>query len=319
MYYERGFVPSKGFYLSYHQTQDRSAWQERARAFNQSKAAAYDYSKSKFWLRLRRDPTSTTNEFSRTWRKLESAELKVDLDSVIDVSFFTSSSDEFEVLEGWEGFGWRDQYEAFSEFSKSIKGRKILRIHPNFVNKSFSQARDEMKRILWLLRSDKNITPVWPEDKVNSYSLIENSTRVFVSGSTVGLEASADGKSVWNSMNSIYDEFADVKKFEPCAIYDSSFYEPWKVDGSKSLDIIETMIEADIPFSSRVTMPRWNSSTIPLVVRLLNLFRVGSMTYFMLLVGRSVSIRANRIMISAVKVALGFQGNMYVDVKKLIQ
>jgi hypothetical protein len=158
---------------------------------------------------------------------------------------------------------------------------------------------------MWLLRRHREIIPVWPTDSVNSYELLEMADRVFVYGSTVGLEASANSKSVWNSMNSVYDEYADVRKFEPGKTYDSSFFEIWDVEKSKSLDIIETMIESDRQFSQGITSPAWNPSTIPIVVRLYNLLRVGSAAYILLIAERYASLFANKFVISVLRKIYG--------------
>jgi hypothetical protein len=154
-----------------------------------------------------------------------------------------------------------------------------------------------MKRITWFAAKDENLKIVWPNDGVDSYKLIEESDRIFVHGSTVGLEASAYSKSVWNSGNAVYDTYADVRKFEPDTEYDPNFFEPWAVNELKSLELVEEMIAADVPFTEGVISPRWNSSTIPLAIRLYNLIAVGSASYFLLLIQRRISIRANKILI----------------------
>jgi hypothetical protein len=69
----------------------------------------------------------------------------------------------------------------------------------------------------------------------------------------------------------------------------------------KSLELVEEMILADLPFTAGVTPPRWNSSTIPLFLRLYNLILVGSASYFLVLTQRSISIRANKILIFFVR------------------
>jgi hypothetical protein len=69
------------------------------------------------------------------------------------------------------------------------------------------------------------------------------------------------------------------------------------VNELKSLELVEEMIAADVPFTEGVISPRWNSSTIPLAIRLYNLIAVGSASYFLLLIQRRISIRANKILI----------------------
>lgn len=297
LYYERGFRPETGFFLGQHPTQDREAWQQRAKFRWNGLQNNSALGRARDWFEKRRNPNSESNEFASYWGSGKDLSRGEDKPQTVLVTFFTSSQDEFLALEGWEGFGWTDQYSAFSEFSSRVSGSKVLRIHPNFVNKSFGNAWVEMKRIIWFASQDKNIRVVWPTDGVNSYDLVERSDRVFVHGSTVGLEASAYSKSVWNSGNAIYDTYADVRSFEPSVDYSPKFFEPWVVNELKSLEIVEEMIDADIPFSEGVISPRWNSSNIPLFLRLYNLILVGSASYFLLLVQRSISIRANKALI----------------------
>ena len=123
-------------------------------------------------------------------------------------------------------------------------------------------------------------------------------------GSTVGLEASADGKSVWNSGNAIFDTHADIRNFIPGSTYPLSFFQPWKVESKRALNISQVMINGDVPFSHGIRSPRWNSVSIPLVVRLLNLLLVASVPYFFVLVSRSLSIRANKILIGLAKATI---------------
>ena len=300
-YYERGFRPDRGFYLGEHPTQDRVSWQEKAAKFAEASSASDSLPEAKGWLQERRKPKSFSNEFVSSWSK---SKRKNRPDLNFSTVFFTSSQDEFLALEGWEGFGWKDQYEAFDAFALNANGSKCLRIHPNFINKSFGHAFEEILRVLWFAKRNPETFIVWPDDAVNSYDLIQAASRVFVHGSTVGLEASADGKSVWNSGNAIYDTHADIRNFIPGSTYPLSFFQPWKVESKRALEIIQVMIAGDVPFTQGIRSPRWNSASIPLVVRLLNLFLVGSVPYFFVLVGRSISLRSNKILIALGKVAI---------------
>jgi hypothetical protein len=230
------------------------------------------------------------------------------------VAFFTSSQDEFLELDGWEGFGWKDQYQAFSEFAKRVRGRKVLRIHPNFVNKSFGHSLSELRRVIWLLNSHIEIVPVCPTDKINSYELLELAERVFVYGSTVGLEASAFSKCVWNSMSSVYDVHADIRNFRPLDNHTSSFFEPWPVDSSRSLEIIQTMIDSDVQYSEGVVPPDWSPSAVPLSLRAYNLLLIGSISYLLTLIQKSLSTAVNKALIRAVSKL--FESRRRVQVRK---
>lgn len=297
-YYERGFRPDSGFYVGSHPTQDRISWQYRAATLAVRKSELTSLSEASSWLKARREPASTVNEFSRAWTS--HAKPKEPLEESTTV-FFTSSQDEYVSLEGWQGFGWKDQYDAFAAFSRNTTGPKCLRIHPNFLNKSFGHALEEVGRIIWFAGQTDDLTVVWPDDPVNTYDLIDQAERTFVHGSTVGLEASAGSKPVWNSGSAIYDIHADIRNFKPNVHYDEEYFEPWKANPRGSLEIVQALLDADVPFSYGVRTPLWNSATIPLSVRLTNLLLVGSLPYFILLVGRGFSIRANRILIKIVK------------------
>ena len=297
LYYERGFLPEKGFYLGHFPTQDREAWQGRAKTRWDGSENWSSLDRARDWFKQRRSPNSESNEYSRYWGSGNDLNRGAQISQRVSVAFFTSSQDEYLVLDGWEGFGWADQYTAFSTFSSRISGNKVLRVHPNFINKSFGQACEEMKRIMWFAKQEKDLKIVWPIDDVNSYVLMEESDRVFVHGSTVGLEASANSKSVWTSGNAIYDTYADVRRFEPNTEYDSSYFDPWIVNEIKSLQIVEEMIHADVPFTKGIKPPKWSSSTIPLHVRIYNLILVGSASYTILLIQKNISIWANKILV----------------------
>ena len=298
LYYERGFRPEAGFFLDSHTTQDRRAWQEKAKKIQDKSVKSEAINDAVAWLEQRRIPSSKTNEFASFWSKGKSPSASKKSFPRNSVAFFTSSKDEYLALEGWEGFGWEDQYEAFLEFSANVVGPKVLRVHPNFVNKSFQSALSELRRILWFLRRAKETRIVWPTDQVNSYEIIDNSERIFVHGSTVGLESSSIGKSVWNSGNSVYDTHADVRRFEPLQEYERDYFTPWKVEQKRSLEIVQAMINSDFPFSESGRIPQWNASTIPFFIRVSNLILAGSIPYLLVLVKKSLSIRANRLLIS---------------------
>lgn len=297
-YYERGFRPHLGFYTGPHPTQDRVEWQKRAAQLASSDPSPQSLSDAHSWIKERKEPSSSSNEFSAAWTKGGPSR---EPETNFSVVFFSSSPDEYVQLDGWEGFGWKDQYEAFHAFALEVPGPKCLRVHPNLLNKSFGHALEEIRRIHWLARSISGITVVWPNDPVNTYHLIEAAERVFVHGSTVGLEASADSKCVWNSGGSMYDIYADIRNFEPNARYSSDYFEPWIVNNERSLHIAQVLLDGDTPFAGGASVPIWDSTTVPLHVRILNLLSIGSGAYLLLLVERRLSTLANRVVISVAK------------------
>lgn len=297
-FYERGFRPDRGFYLGSHPTQDRISRQSKATELSRAKLSSNEMAQASEWIQARRQPNSIVNEFSSSWSGSLPSEV---VDKNFSTVFFTSSQDEFLALENWAGFGWVDQYQAFEAFTVHSPGPKCLRIHPNFINKSFGHALDEIRRVLWLCRRSRDLVVVWPRDPVSSYDLIDQAEKVFVHGSTVGLEASAVSKSVWNSGNSIYDLHADIRNFKPHVNYGAEYFEPWNVDPQSSLEIVKVMLEADVPFSEGVRAPSWNSTSVPLVIRILNLLRARPIQYLFILLQRRLSVLANMLLIFAAK------------------
>lgn len=297
-FYERGFRTDTGVFVGGHMTVDRGAWQRMARDHNER----FDENTrraSRQWLVARRVPGSLENEFSSNWKpdsqETESAQTSR---SKHPVAFFTSSQDEFLSLEDWQGFGWRDQYEAFVEFAKRVEGPYVLRIHPNFINKSFGHALEETRRVFWMRKNVPELKIVWPTSPLSSYELIERAEKIVVHGSTIGLEASAQGKPVWNSGSSMYDINADVRNFLPNKGYVDGFFQGWEVDPSRAEAIVDAQILADIPIPKSLVQRRWNAQTIPLAVRLLNLLYSGFGFYLVVLVERSISIRLNKALVS---------------------
>jgi hypothetical protein len=296
-FYERGFRPDSGVFLGKHMTVDRVAWQARAK----DRQGSLDddlRSSSKEWLLSRRQPGSLENEFSAKWSDdATQAEYFGTKKPAYSVAFFTSSQDEFLALEDWQGFGWSDQYEAFVEFANNVQGPTVLRIHPNFINKSFRHAIDEIRRIFWMRAKLPQLEVVWPTSPLNSYEILERSNRVVVYGSTIGLEASAIGKPVWNAGNSFYDIVGDVKNFFPKTNYPAEYFQEWEVDTSRSWAIIDAQIAADIAIPDRLLQRRWNAQSIPFLVRLINFSTSGFGLYSIILIKRSIAIRLNKALV----------------------
>ncbi len=301
MYYERGFSPDSGYFLGEHDPQDREAWQLKAKVLSTQGGAANNFASAIMWVENRSNLITQENEFSQFWPNRRASTISSGPEEDIAVSFFTSSQDEYWALGNWQGFGWTDQYEAFLDFASRVQGRKVLRVHPNFINKSFGHALDEMARILWLKRRVRDLEIVWPNDRINSYDLLERSSRVFVHGSTIGLESSATSKSVWNSGSAFYDSHADVRNFKPNVQYGQSYFEPWLVDNKPTLSIIEALVTSDLEFGNGLVVPKWISSKTSSFLRAINLALSGSFLYVPVLAMRRVSMVSNKIMVSLAK------------------
>lgn len=108
----------------------------------------------------------------------------------VNISIFTSSEDEFASV--------GEDFDSYSLFANQLVGiEKILtyfqdddsihfyvRIHPNLSNIEYSYHVNYYK-----LNKFKNITLIEPNSKISSYSLIDNSEKIIVFGSTIGIEA----------------------------------------------------------------------------------------------------------------------------------
>jgi hypothetical protein len=297
-YYERGFRPESGVYIGEHMTVDRVAWQRLAKQHNES----FDdmtRKASRQWLLSRQKQGSMENEFSTNWKSnSKESELFQSQSPKYSAAFFTSSQDEFLALEDWQGFGWSDQYEAFVEFAQKIQGPFVLRIHPNFVNKTFGHAFEEIRRVFWMIKNLPDLKVIWPTSPINSYEVIQKAERIFVHGSTIGLEASATGKPVWNSGSSMYDINGDVRNFLPQTEYPESFFQKWNVDTRRAEAIVDAQILADIPIPGNLRQNRrWNAQSIPLLIRIFNLLYTNLGFYFIVLLKRSASIRLNKVLV----------------------
>ena len=191
------------------------------------------------WLEPRRQPTSITNHFASKWSESPGAEDREKPNNKDVNLFLTSSTDEFVALgDEWKEDSWEDQYEAFEKVIRKLKeqgeGNFVLRIHPNLANKSLRFVREELSRITWLKQTHPDLKILGPLSPKNTYSLIDDSKRVFVSLSMAGLEASGMGLPVWNTMANNYDKFADVRPLMNPEQVEKDSLTVWKVDKSKA-------------------------------------------------------------------------------------
>ena len=133
------------------------------------------------------------------------------------VGFFTSSQDEFAALgPEWHVQEWLDQLLAFEVALSRIESEDVevyLRVHPNFATKSLRSFRRERAAIEALGSRHPELRIIWHDEQVNSYSLVSDTDVVVVWDSTIGLEASAYGKPVWELAASYYDLYADVRQW----------------------------------------------------------------------------------------------------------
>jgi hypothetical protein len=198
------------------------------------------------WLKPRVESNSSVNAFASRWK--DSAEVK----RFTNV-FFTSSSDEYWALgTKWQEDSWLDQYEAFdailSELETLGESSFAIRVHPNLINKSVGHFVRESDRLKWITARHPSLVIFMPHDSVNSYKLLEHSTRVFVSMSTIGLEASASGKSVWATSANSYDLVSDIRRIFSREDLSPSHLETWTVDMAKARKFLSCQILEGRPY-----------------------------------------------------------------------
>lgn len=131
--------------------------------------------------------------------------------------FLTTSTDElFALGEEWEQDSWQDQYEAFSRVLTKLEQmgeRKfILKMHPNLANKAPAFVRSEIARVNWLLEQHPDLIVVGPTSEINTYSLLRDCKRLFVSVSKTAVEASGLGIPTWCTSANDFDESIDVTR-----------------------------------------------------------------------------------------------------------
>jgi hypothetical protein len=297
MYFEFPMFSPTGYFIGKFESTDRNEIQKEVKRREElGENFRQPLETASAWIESRVLPGSPVNPYAANWASSPSPEGNVPTHSYA-ATFFTSSQDEYWSLESWKGLGWRDQYEAFDSFAKNLKGMFALRVHPNFVNKSIGQARAELKRIAWLTKLHPNMQVVWPEDSVNSYELAEKSERIVVFGSTIGLEASCMGKSVWCTGNSIYDRICDVRIYEPGVGYNKTFYDPWQVDSDKNLKMLASLMSLDIEKPVKKSNETFQVEEIPTVFRMINILRIGSLAFIIILIKRLVAKRVILLML----------------------
>jgi hypothetical protein len=216
------------------------------------------------WLKPRVESNSSVNAFASRWK--DSAEVK----RFTNV-FFTSSSDEYWALgTKWQEDSWLDQYEAFdailSELETLGESSFAIRVHPNLINKSVGHFVRESDRLKWITARHPSLVIFMPHDSVNSYKLLEHSTRVFVSMSTIGLEASASGKSVWATSANSYDLVSDIRRIFSREDLSPSHLETWTVDMAKARKFIAARELGYVPSGSEIPAQVQKTPPITLVL-----------------------------------------------------
>ncbi|MDY6866132.1 MAG: hypothetical protein SVY15_09220 [Halobacteriota archaeon] len=127
----------------------------------------------------------------QSWHSYTKSQKKGDLPEGFDpskrnIAIFISSEDEFEAISNWKNPIYRNQNEAIrnilkSEISEDI--RLYLRIHPNLKGVKNTQTREIDEMVA------PNLIKISPEDKIDSYQLMESCEKCIAFGSTLGIES----------------------------------------------------------------------------------------------------------------------------------
>src|SRR5690606_6754544 len=112
------------------------------------------------------------------------------------ITIFNSSLDEYEGLEGFGPYFYKDDNVGIEKICSDLLGvqeiKLYLRVHPNLKGLQNSQTEFINKKI----RTLNSVEIIDADDIVDSYALIRASDIIIVFGSTVGIEAAFMGKKV---------------------------------------------------------------------------------------------------------------------------
>jgi len=219
---EHGMPRGVNYHLELFQTQERDLKQQFLLKKRSEFSDQEIYDESDIWLQNQRNNV-VQNAFLSANRFQN---IKINGSEVV---FFTSSVDENIGSPGYLNDGWTTQHEAIYELGPKLKkiGMKlVVRIHPNALNKAWL----DIAKIIRACRITSSLC-LLPMSNISSYSLLDNTNKVIVWKSTLGLEANAMKKCVYLIAENDYDEMIDTIRIKPGF---SHFPENWDIDPLKS-------------------------------------------------------------------------------------
>ena len=276
-FYEIGRALPQSAYIGNCQIHDREATQEEARELAEQTDQDSQKKVAEEWLVNRMAPGSSINPFSRVWHEnTTTSNGATNSNERLNAVIFTSSADEFSSYGSkWATQTWKDQFEAFTSILKVLEQQGVnctLRVHPNLVNKGRKYIARELSKIRELQIAFPSLRVIGHRDAVNSYDLVKKSDYIFVGRSTLGLEASLLGKSVWTTTPARYDEIADVRRLHDPSDVSDKYIRPWNVDPSGAQAFVAYWVSQDVPFvAGDSEWCDWNLSRPPFTIRLGNL------------------------------------------------
>jgi hypothetical protein len=225
------------------------------------------------WIEERQAKSS--NPFAKFWASNSELEMKnLEPDEKLAV-FYTSSSDELGAVPAREVVQLSHQHSAVRILAQALlstKYRLVIRIHPNLANKPLAQFFRELRAYRKIAKDFEHVRLIPPWSKINSYELLRRAEFVLVHGSTIGIEASALGKSVITTQRTAYSEITDVVEIL------SSHDLPKLLLGQAPVDSRKALIYIEYINRHRIIVPRYraelrNSSNKKLITGLKILIR----------------------------------------------
>lgn len=148
-----------------------------------------------------------------------------------NIAIFNSSIDEIYAFDSWKHPFAKNENEVlaklFEHYKNDLSKHFYLRIHPNLA-KAKKNNTSQIKELEIFKNKYKNVTIIEPDDKIDSYALIEAVDKVVVSYSTVGCEATYWGKVAIIAGKSPYEDL-------DCAYKANSLDELYSLIDNKTL------------------------------------------------------------------------------------
>jgi hypothetical protein len=280
-FYEIGRAVENSYYLGTQQVHDRAGTQAEVAEVTQHLSDEEVEKLAQNWLANRMGTGLSVHPFNKGWEELPDSAPIEDPNLAV---FFSSSVDEFASYgDSWKQHSWSDQYEAFQAIITQLEAKGVqcvLRIHPNLQNKSKEYVQAEMGRISRLCREHPSLAVLSHTDSTNSYALIQKAKYVIVGRSTLGLEASCLGKSVWVTTATRYDDVADVKKIFGPEDVSAGSLQPWEVNPAGAWRFVAYWVIQDRPFRfGEDQWATWDSLSAPLMMKIGNLLIPNSIPH----------------------------------------
>lgn len=166
-------------------------------------------------------------------------------DSKENFVYFNSSIDEVYAFDSWKHPFAKNENEIlenlFEHYKNDDKKHFYLRVHPN-LTKAKKKHTTQIKQINEMKKKYKNLTVIEPDEKIDTYALMEACDKILSTYSTMGCEATYWGKISILAGVSPYDELDCVYKAH-------SMQELYKLIDDKNL--LPKAKESTLPYGYR--------------------------------------------------------------------